>query len=306
MSSPTTLGAPPPRDAGLIAVAVTAVSFSGPLVVAIAAPALAIAFWRNAFGALAIAGYVGVRREGRAELRRLVGHEVRLSTAAGVLLSLHFATWITSLRLTSVASSVALVAMQPVWALLLARLRGHPVPGNAWVGIAVALSGVVLLTGVDAGHGTDALVGDLLALLGGVFAAGYVTVGAEVRRTVGAGTYSLLCYSTCAVILAGACLVGGVSLAGFDLGTWAGLVLLTVLAQLLGHTLINLVLRSTSPTVVSLALLLEVPGSILVAAVLVSQRPTLTLLPAVFLILIGIAVVVRSQGGEVPEPEPPG
>lgn len=306
MSTPQVLGTPPPRDVGLLAVAVASVSFSGPLVVAIAAPALAIAFWRNAFGSLAIAGYVGVRRSERAALRGLSAREVRLSGAAGVLLSLHFATWITSLRLTSVASSVALVSLQPVFALLIARLRGHRVPTIAWLGIAVALSGVALLTGVDAGHGRDALLGDLLALLGGAFAATYVTVGAEVRRTVSTSSYTLVCYATCAALLAAACVLGGVRLAGFDLGTWAGLLLLTVLAQLLGHSLINLVLRSTSPTVVSLSLLLEVPGSILVAAVLLSQRPPLALLPAVALILGGIAVVVRAQGGDVPEPEPPG
>ena len=37
----------------LIAVAITGISFSAPLVVAITVPALAVAFWRNAFGAIA-------------------------------------------------------------------------------------------------------------------------------------------------------------------------------------------------------------------------------------------------------------
>ena len=91
-------------------------------------------------------------------------------------------------------------------------------------------------------------------------AAGYVTVGAEVRRTVSTSPYTLLCYSLCAVLLAGTCLATGASFSGYSAKDWAQIVLLTILAQLLGHTLANVVLRTTSATVVSLAILLEVPG----------------------------------------------
>ena len=305
-SAPAVLGRPPRRDLGLLVVVVAAVSFSGPLVVAMAVPALAIAFWRNAFGSLAVGGYVAARPARRAELRTLRTRELRLSGAAGVLLAIHFATWIPSLRLTSVASSVALVCLQPVWVVLIARARGHAVPAAAWVGIAISFGGVLLLTGVDAGRGGDVLLGDLLALLGGMAAAGYVTVGAEVRRTVSTSPYTLLCYGTCAVLLALVCVVAGAPFTGYSAADWSRLVLLTFLAQLLGHTLANVVLRTTSPTIVSLAILFEVPGAIVVAALLVGQLPPASVLPAVVLMLVGVALVIRSQGSEVPEPEPPG
>ena len=128
-------------------VVVAAVSFSGPLVVAMAVPALAIAFWRNGLGSVAVGGYVVARPARRAELRSLGRRELRLSGVAGVFLAVHFATWMPSLRLTTVASSVALVCLQPVWVVLIARARGHDVPAAAWVGIAVSFGGVLLLTG---------------------------------------------------------------------------------------------------------------------------------------------------------------
>ena len=305
-SAPAPLGAPPARDVTLLAVVVAAVSTSGPLVVATAVPALAIAFWRNALGALAIGGYVATRPQRRAELAGLTRRELRLSGIAGVFLALHFATWIPSLRLTSVASSVALVCLQPAWVVLIARARGHAVPGQAWLGIAIAFGGVLVLTGIDAGQGRDVLLGDVLAIVGGMAAAGYVTVGAEVRRTVSTSPYTLLCYSLCAVLLAGTCLATGASFSGYSSKDWAQIVLLTILAQLLGHTLANVVLRTTSATVVSLAILLEVPGSIVVAAVLLGQVPPPEVLPAVALMLGGIAVVVRSQAPAGVEAEPPG
>jgi drug/metabolite transporter (DMT)-like permease len=305
-AAPRLTDRPPARDVGLLLVAVAAVSFSGPLVVAMAVPALAIAFWRNALGVLAIAGFVALKPARRHEVRRLERRELGLSLLAGLFLAGHFAFWIPSLRLTSVASSVALVCLPPVWVVLYARVRGQVVPGRAWLGIAIAFSGVLVLTGVDAGRGGEALLGDLLALLGGMCVAAYTVVGGEVRRSVSTSAYTLVCYSACAAILLVACLLGGVPFGGYGTADWARLLLLTVLAQLLGHTVVNVVLRTTSPTVVSMAILFEVPGAIIVAALLVGQTPPLAVLPAVALLLGGIALVVSEQPEDLADPDPPG
>ena len=47
-----------------------------------------------------------------AELAGLRGRGLVLVVVSGVTLALHFATWVTSLTLTSVASATALVALQ--------------------------------------------------------------------------------------------------------------------------------------------------------------------------------------------------
>src|SRR4030095_3566735 len=99
---------------------------------------------------------------------------------------------------------------------LLARLAGHQVPSRVWVGIAVALTGVLLLTWIDFTVSTQALAGDALALLGGMFAAGYVPAGAELRRTVSTATYTTLCYSVCAILLLAICLAGRQPLTGYS------------------------------------------------------------------------------------------
>jgi drug/metabolite transporter (DMT)-like permease len=294
------VGRPPPADLALMAVGVAAVSTSGPLIAATLAPALAIAFWRNAFAMVVIAPYTLVRHRG--ELARLGRRDRALTVAAGVLLAAHFATWVPSLRYTSVASSTALVALQPVWTLIAASRLGQHVPSRAWWGVAVALCGVVVLTGVDVSLSGRALVGDLLALVGGFFAAMYVTVGSRVRRGLSTASYTLVCYGTCAVLLGVACVAGRQDLAGYSTDTWVKLVALTAGAQLLGHSVFNIVLRTTSATVVSLALLFEMPGAALIAALWLGQRPPWGVLPAAALVLTGVAIVVGSgtsapQGG---------
>jgi drug/metabolite transporter (DMT)-like permease len=298
---PRTVGRPPRTDAALMAVGIVAVSTSGPLMAAIVAPALAVALWRNVLAVAAIWPVALVTR--RSELRRLARRELWWATGAGVLLALHFATWAPSLRYTSVASATALVATQPVWVALIARASGHYIPRRAWLGIAVSLVAVVVLSGVDFSLERRALTGDLLALLGGVFAAFYTVAGAEVRRTVSTTTYTALCYSTAAVALLVGCLIGGVDLWGYSDRTWLQLLALTAGAQLLGHSVFNMVLRSTSATVVSLALLLEIPGAALIAAAALGQTPPLAALPAAVLLLVGLGIVV-SSGGDV-EPSIP-
>jgi drug/metabolite transporter (DMT)-like permease len=286
---------PPTRDVGLIAIALLAVSTSGPLIAATAVPALAIAFWRNAMAAVVLAPVVLLRR--RAELRRLDRRERGLALLAGLLLALHFATWIPALSYTSVASATALVATQPVWSAVISRLRGEPVARQVWIGIGVAMAGALLLTGADLQVSGKALLGDALAVVGGIFAAGYMTAGSEVRRSVSTTTYTALCYSTTALLLLGVCLVARQDLTGYQDVDWVKLVALTAGAQLLGHSLFNVVLKTTSPTVVSLSILFEIPGAAVIAALFVKgQHVPLLAIPAAVLLVAGLALVIRSTG----------
>ena len=292
------MGLPPRRDAVLLAISLLGVSTSGPLMAAAAAPALAIAFWRNAM-ALVVIGPVALVRF-RPEFARLNQREWRACVLAGVLLAAHFATWVPSLKLTSVASATALVATQPIWAALLARALGRRIKRVAWLGIAVGVLGAALVTGVDFSISVRAVTGDALAAAGGLLAAGYITAGAAVRRSVSTTTYTAIAYSVCAVVLLVVCLFSQQRLGGYDGSTWVKLVALTVAAQLIGHSLMNRVLSSTSATVVSLAILFEVPGAVLVALIFLNQKPPLAAIPGLLLLLAGMAIVIRSGTRAVP------
>ena len=289
---------PPRRDILLMTVAVVAVSTSGPLMAGAAAPALAIAFWRNFGGAVAVAPYALLRH--RSELFNLTRRERAWTLCSGLMLALHFATWAPSLQMTSVASATALVATLPIWVALISRLTGHAVPARTWWGIGISMVAVLLLTGVDLSVSGRALAGDLLALAGGVFAALYTVAGAEVRRTVTTTAYTFWCYGTAAVGLLAGCLVGRQQLWGYSGSTWLALLALTAGAQLLGHSLFNVVLRTTSATVVALVLLLEVPGAAAIAAVTLDQQPPAAVIPAAVLLLVGIAVVVSARPRDLP------
>ncbi|WP_280688028.1 DMT family transporter [Kitasatospora sp. GAS204B] len=281
----------PRADLLLLAVSIAGISLSAPLISATAAPALAIACWRNLMSVGVLGPYALLRH--RAELRAIGRRALLLAMAAGVLLAAHFALWMPSLRMTSVASSTALVTTTPLWTILLLRITGIRPPRLVWLGMSVAFGGVLVLTGVDLSLSSRALLGDALALGAGLAAAGYLLLGAEVRRTVSTTAYTLVCYTTTALVLLVVCLVGGVRLGGWPAGAWGQIALLMVAAQLLGHSLSNRVVRTLGPSVTSTAILLETPGAALIAAVWLGQRPAAAAYPAVLLILLGLALVVR-------------
>jgi drug/metabolite transporter (DMT)-like permease len=285
---------PPAGDLALLALAVAAVSTSAPVIREAGVPTLALAAWRNVLGAAVFVPVALGRPRVRRELRAAAPADRRLAVLAGLLLGAHFATWIPSLAYTSVASSVALVATQPVWAAVIARLRGFEVGRTAWIGILVALAGSVTLSGVDLSISGRALFGDALALLGGILAAAYVTVGARARVTTSTTAFTALAWTTAAAGLVVSCLVGRVQLGGYSGRSWAYIAALTVGAQLLGHAVFGRILRTTSPTVVSVAILGEAVGSTLLAWAWFGERPSAALIPAGLLIGAGIVTVVRA------------
>jgi drug/metabolite transporter (DMT)-like permease len=273
-----------------LAVAVTAVSSSGPLVVFAAVPPLAVAFWRNALAAGVLWPVTAVRH--RDDLAGLGTRGLARSAVAGLALAVHFGTWMSALTLTSVATATALVCTQPAWAGLLAALRGRPLPRLTWLGIAVAVLGAGLATGADLTVSTRAVVGDLLALAGGLAGGVYLTIGEQVRQRTATTTYTAVCYGTCALALLVACLAGGVPLAGYPAVSWLAIVALTAGPQFLGHSLFNVTLRRLSATVVSVVALLEVPGAALLAYLLVEQVPAAVTVPGMAVLVAGVAVAV--------------
>ena len=285
-----------------LTVAVLAVSSSAPLIAFAAAPALAIAFWRNSLATVALTPItLGPRR---AELTGAGRRDLLFCVLAGVALSAHFASWMPSVQLGSVATATALVATQPVWQGLIAAAQGRRPSTAGWIGIGLAVAGAAWATGADVGVSGRAVWADVLALLGGVFAAVYTALGERARSALRTTTYTWICYGTCAVVLVIVCLTAGIDLVGYDPRTWAAILALVVGAQLLGHSMFSYALQHTSATTVSVLILLEVPGAALLAWLWLGQEPRPAALPGLALLLSGVAVVVLGAARDRRAAEP--
>lgn len=287
-------------DIALMAVGVVGVSMSGPLMASMAVPALAIAFWRNALGTIALSPFaLNPFPSGHLPaFRALAGRPMLPVGVAAVALAVHFGFWVSALHLTSVASATALVCMQAGFVVLIAWARGETVTRRVLLGLGICLVGVLVVTGVDFSVSREALLGDLLALVGGIGAAVYVVAGGVVRRTTNTTVYTFTCYGLCASLLLGVCLVWDQQLVGYAAVDWWRLLALTVAAQLLGHSVFNHVLATVSPTIVSLVILLEVPGAALLAGWWLGQTPPVGVYAGLALLVAGLAVVVTGRQAE--------
>lgn len=287
-----------PRTVIALAVGVMAVSSSGALIAYAAAPALAIAFWRNGLGTAVLTPVALTRKEIRG---RQWG-----SVLAGVALAGHFGTWIPSVKLTNIATATALVCTQPIWAGLISAARGARIGRWVWFGMAFAVVGSVIATGghLRSGGGRE-LAGDLLALAGAVAGAIYTIIGQRVRQQTTTTAYTTVCYGVCATVLLGACLAFHVKLTGFPASAWLAIIALTIGPQLLGHSMFNYALHKVSATMLSVIVLIEVPGAILLGWVWLGQTVTAAAMAGIALLLVGVAVVVLNPGERTgPHPLP--
>ncbi len=235
------------------------------------APPLVIAAYRVGAAALLLIPLAIVKA--RAELVALTPRDWKLSIAAGLFLALHFATWITSLTYTSIASSVVLVNTDPLWvALLTPFITGERTPRGIMLGIALSIAGVVLIGADDFGAGQGAWGGDLLALAGSVCAAVYLLLGRTLRQKLSLVAYVTVCYTSAAVFLWLFVFAGRLPIRGFDAQTWFFMGALAVVTQLVGHTCYNWALKWFSSGLVAVSLLGEPIGSSLLAYVIFGEQ----------------------------------
>lgn len=277
----------------LAVVGILGVSASGPIMAATLAPALTIALWRNVFGALVLGAPVLIRTPRfLASLTRL---EIKYTLIAATALALHFACFVTAVKLTSVAAATALVCLQAAWIALFQWFGGSKPARPVLLGLGTALIGVVVITGFDMGVSREALVGDLLAVVGGVLAAIYTLAGSRARKTLSTSVYTSLCYGVCSLILLAMCLIFRQPLLNIPPEAWWGIVGVTVAAQLFGHTIFNYLLATISPLVVSMMILVEIPGAALLAGFFLGQQLPPGTYAGLALILAGLAVVILRQ-----------
>jgi drug/metabolite transporter (DMT)-like permease len=262
-------------------------------------PTLAIAAWRLTFVSIVLLPY-GLATH-RDEILAVSRSERGLLVASGVFLGCHFAAWIGSLGYTSVASSVVLVSMGPVFVGLGSWVFLRERPGlGAGIGIALAAVGSIVISWGDFGHGQDQFLGDLLALTGATMMASYLMIGRKVRARTSLTTYIALVYGVAMVTLLLIVLVTGQPLLGFSLPAYGWVLLLALWPQLVGHSTLNWALRYLSATYVSIITLSEPVGSGILAYLLLGEAVSWSTAAGGVLVLAGIYIASRAELGSLP------
>ncbi|MEM8925643.1 MAG: DMT family transporter [Actinomycetota bacterium] len=282
-------GRPPLWALVALAVALLAVASSALLVRVADIGAVSLAFWRTAGGALVLTAVALLRPPGsRPPWPPRSARPLLL--LSGLALAVHFAAWLASLELTTVAASVTLVSTSPLLIALFLAATGNP-PGRAtWWALMAAVVGAAVIAGGDVDLGGDALVGDALALVGAVGLAAYFLVGDRLRASVPTTTYAASVYAVAAAVLLPAALLIDRGLGGYTGGTWLAIGAMILGPQLAGHTVLNLLLRPLGSVTVSMALLTEAVLAGAGAWLLLDESPTVGVLVGGPVVLVALAV----------------
>ena len=277
---------------GWIAVGVAGVSAAAIFIRLAEAEPLTVAAYRLSLGAALVAVPTLVRA--RPQLRALRRADMPLLVLSGLFLAAHFASWITSLSLTSVASSVLLVTTAPVFVALASHLwlREH-VGRLTAAAVAMTLAGgAVLAAGGGAGE-ERRLLGDGLALLGAVAVAGYILAGRRARAHIANLPYVTIVYAVAGAVLLAAAAVTGAPMLGLPVETYFWIGMSALLPQAIGHTLLNWGLAHASATNVAMAVRVEPVVATLLAVVVLNETPPWTAVPGGALVLAGVYLAVR-------------
>lgn len=277
------------------------------------ASSLVIAAGRLTIASLVIFPFAikGLSRELKNQSKRTIG----LLVLAGVFLGFHFASWITSLEFTTVASSVVIVTTAPLWVAVFSPLfLKEKITRWIVLGLLISLIGSVIvgINGVcliDSGKiqcqplftlATDKMfVGNILAFLGALLSAGYLMVGRRVRNSLSLISYTFVVYSVAAIVLLLMVIITRQRITGFSSVAYLFIFALALIPQLIGHSSFNWALKYLSAALVSIALLGEPIGTIILAFISLKESPTILEIVGGVLILAGIFVASRSQ--RIPE-----
>jgi drug/metabolite transporter (DMT)-like permease len=275
--------------------AVLAVSWAAPLIRLAAAPPLAIAAWRLTFSSLFLLPFF-VRPGGREGWAAQAPRARWIALLAGVALALHFATWITSLRFTSVAASAVLVSLSPVFAWVLSSvfLRERPTPLQA-AGIVLGVAGAAVIALGDARTGgRHVLLGDLLALLGAGCGAAYLVIGRKLRAGLGLVAYVTPVYGVAALVLLAWAGVRSEAFQPYAATDWAIFAALAAGPMLVGHTGFNYALRYLPAYTVNVGVLAEPVGATLIAWALpaIAESPSPWTLAGGVVVLAGVGLTL--------------
>ena len=276
---------------------VAGVSLSAVLVRWSTAPSLILVLYRVGMAAALLAPYTLLRH--REELRTLARREVLLCLASGAFLGLHFAAYFESLRYTSIASSVVLVDTEVLFvALGTVLVLRQRLSGRAWLAVALAFGGSVVIAMADTAVGPDAVRGDIIALSGALCMAVYTMIGAVCRKNISTTVYTFLVYCSAALTVLVIALFSGLPLAGYGAENVLTAFGMAVFCTLLGHSVFSWGLKYLPPAFISTAKLLEPVFASVWGLALFGERPGLLTLLGGAVIIAGVALYSRTTGRE--------
>jgi drug/metabolite transporter (DMT)-like permease len=242
----------------------------------------------------------------RRHRRRFQWRQLRLAILPGVLLGLHFITWIIGARLTTAANSSLIVNMVPVvMPFLLVLLVRERLTRGELAGTGIAMLGLGLLAGSDLNLSREFFLGDVMCFVSMLFYALYMALARRNRTLPSLWLYVVPLYLIGGASCLGVAIARGSALPGIGSGKNLALIIgLAVVPTIMGHSIFNYSMKHLRGQVVSLLGLGQFIFAAALGVVLLSppEIPHWSFYPAAVLVVAGAAIALRSYPSPPPTP----
>lgn len=277
-----------------VVIGVISVSTSAVLVkLADQAPAAIIANYRLLFAVILMMPIILMKY--RHEFRFISSKDWILALVSGVFLATHFILWFESLNYTSVASSVVLVTLQPIFAFIGTYLFfNERFSSGALISMFIALFGSFIISWGDFQLSGMALFGDILALLGAVTITVYFLLGQKARKRLSLMTYTFIVYGIGAITLTLYNVFTQSSFIGYPADHWWIFIALAIIPTFLGHSLFNWALRWLSTATISMGIVFEPIGATILAYFILDEQVTASQWLGGTIVLFGLFLFILS------------
>ncbi|MDR6724557.1 drug/metabolite transporter (DMT)-like permease [Paenibacillus amylolyticus] len=206
---------------------------------------------------------------------RLNGKEWGALFLAGLLLGLHFLFWMESLVYTSVASSMVILALQPLFVMIGSYFVFRERAGVLSVlCLVTALLGSIIIAWGDISVSREALIGDGLSLIGTISISAYKLVGQKLSKRIDAKLYSVVVFFLGGSVLLVYSILRGFSLSNYASSDWLYFILLAIIPTIFGQYIFNRLLKRIGATTVSVGIIGEPVLAIILAYLFLGETVT--------------------------------
>jgi len=221
----------------------------------------------------------------------------------GILMGLHFMTWIYAVKLTTVANATLIINIQIIIVPILGFffLKEHITKWEL-LGVSLAFAGMLIVGLGDFQLEPQRFKGDLVTFLSTIFFALYILFGRRFRKKVSPNgdtthliEYIFPVYTIAFLFITLFCLIAGI---GLKIRSWDSLfwiIMLALVPTIMGHSLLNWSLRYIKPQIVSLFILGEFPISTILAYFLFYELPKHLFYIGAPLVVIGIVAALLKK-----------
>jgi drug/metabolite transporter (DMT)-like permease len=274
-------------------IAILFISTSAVIVKLASAPASVIAMYRLAIAILIMLPLV--LRNYRDSFRQIKKSDWGFGSLAGISLAFHFILWFESLNYTSVASSVVLVTLQPLFAFIGTYLFfKEKLTLLAIAGGVTAVAGSIVISWGDFRISGMALWGDLLALTACAMVTGYLLFGQNIRKRLDLIPYTFIVYGIAALTLILYNVILRYPFFSYPTSDWGYFLLLAIFPTLLGHSLLNWAVKWVSVNVISMSILFEPIGASILAYFILGEKLHTMQWVGGGIIITGLYLFIRS------------